>query len=376
MKNYNFLTKKVVAFAIALAIIVAGIVSFIIAGFNFGVDFTGGTKLTLQMKKAPTDADLKEIETIVKDYLKEENFVSLVQSSSNKKTVIITVKTPESFDAIAKAEIMKVYGIDEAALGEASIGENDVVSYTFAAKADKKADIEKALNALDKDNEVFKSASLSGEKVTVSYVSETYTAKMLKKIESIEKFEFSADPDESTISKNRAAAQTKTALFAAAIAIVLMLVYITFRFKQISSGFASVICLFFNLFVMFACFSIFQWEMTLDVIPACLTILGYSINSTIVIFDRIRENSAIDGAVFDDAANAAVHATLLRSVNTTITTLITIVLVYILGVPSIKAFALPLIIGVLAGLFSSVFLASPLWAVLRKPKAAVVAEEK
>ncbi len=367
MKNYNFLTKKTVAFAIAIAIVVAGIVSFFVAGFNFGVDFTGGTKLTLQLKDAPNAAAIDDIEATVKEYLGEDNFVSLLQSSSNKKTVIITVKTPDSFDAKVKAEICKLYGITEDDLGEVVNNEEESTSaYTFVSKKDIKADVEKALNALDKDNPVFEDVTRSGDNVTVTYVSKTYTQKMLDKIES--KYEFKADPDESTISKNRASAQTTTALFAAAIAIVLMLVYITFRFKQISSGLASVICLFFNLFVMFAFFSFFQWEMTLDVIPACLTILGYSINATIVIFDRIRENFALDGAVFADAANSAVHSTLLRSINTTITTLITIVLVYFLGVESIKAFALPLIIGIVAGLFSSVFLASPLWAVLRKDK--------
>ncbi len=366
MKNYNFLAKKTVAFIIAAVIVVAGLVSFIAAGFNFGVDFTGGTKLTLQLKDAPSAADVDEIEKIVKEYLGEENFVSIVNTSSNKRTVIVTVKTPASFDAAVRAEICKVYGVTEDALTAGELAEDNTTTYSFSAKEDKKADIEKALNALDKDNAVFKSAKLADGKVTVTYVSETYTQKTLNKIES--KFAFKAEPDESTISRNRASAQTTTALIAAAIAIVLMLVYITVRFKQVSSGVSAVICLFFNLYVMFTCFSIFGWEMTLDVIPACLTILGYSINSTIVIFDRIRENFALDGAVFEDAANSAVHSTLLRSINTTITTLITIVLVYILGVESIKAFALPLIIGIIAGLFSSVFLASPLWAVLRKDK--------
>ncbi len=369
MKNYNFLTKKTIAFAIAIAIVIAGIVSFIAAGFNFGVDFTGGTKLTLQLKDTPNSTQLDDIEATVKQYLGKDNFVSILQSSSNKKTVIITVKTPASFDAAVRAEICKLYGITEKDLGSVVNDEEaGTSSYTFATKKDVKAEIEKALNALDiepdAENPIFKDAKLADGKVTITYVSETYTQKMLDKIES--KYAFKAEPDESTISKNRASAQTSTALFAAAIAIVLMLVYITLRFKQVSSGIASVICLFFNLFVMFTCFSIFQWEMTLDVIPACLTILGYSINSTIVIFDRIRENYTADDSSFDNAANAAVHSTLLRSVNTTITTLITIVLVYFLGVESIKAFALPLIIGIIAGLFSSVMLASPLWAVLRK----------
>jgi preprotein translocase subunit SecF len=102
-------------------------------------------------------------------------------------------------------------------------------------------------------------------------------------------------------------------------------------------------------------------------IAACLTILGYSINATIVVFDRVRENNnKFKLASFEDNANLAVNQTLARSINTTITTLLTIGMVYILGVDSIKNFALPIIVGIIAGVFSSVFLGAPLWCMLNK----------
>lgn len=372
MKNFDFLAKKNISFIITAVLLVAGLVSFIAIGFNMGVDFTGGSKITVQLKDKPDSAAIDAIETIVKDEVGAENFVSVINSTANPKTVIITIKTIESFDKLIREEIASLYGVEADDLGDKNLATDskgvEYASLTFKTSATVSEDDVKAkLNALDTDakNGVFKDLSADAEKgtVTVEFFSASAEQKIVDKIG--ESYTVSSD-EVSAISKNRAAAQTRTALIAAAVAIVLMLVYITFRFKQIASGLASVLCLFFNLFIMFTFYAIFQWELTLDIIPACLTILGYSINATIVIFDRIRENHAKDNSSFDASANSGVHSTLLRSVNTTVTTLITIVLVYILGVESIKAFALPLIIGIVAGLFSSVFLSAPIWAVLRK----------
>ncbi|MBR6593964.1 MAG: protein translocase subunit SecF [Clostridia bacterium] len=366
MTKYNFMKKKTVAFIITAVILVAGLASFFIGGFNMGVDFTGGSKITMQMEKTPAKADIDTIETLVKDVVGADNFVSIVHSTSNNKTVIVTVKSMTSFDAQIIDAIAALYGITADQVGDktATSDEDEEYAY-FTFESDKdlgEEAVKDAINAVDADS--FKSVSVKDGKVTINYYSTSYEQKIIDAINADEALEI-ANEDISTISKNRASAQTKTALIAAAVAIVLMLVYITFRFKQIESGLSSVLCLFFNLFVMFAFYSILRWELTLDIIPACLTILGYSINATIVIFDRIRENLKKE-TDFEAASNSGVHSTLLRSINTTITTLITIVLVYILGVESIKAFALPLIIGILAGLFSSVFLSAPIWAVLRK----------
>ncbi len=370
MKNYDFLKKKNIAFIIAAVLLVVGLVSFIVSGFNMGVDFTGGSKITMQMEKVPTDGDLDKIEQYVKDVVGKDNFVSLIQSTSNAKTVIVTVKSVTAFDTRVIDALSKAYGVSADAIGEKTTttdSEGNEYAY-FSFEVTEGTDVDKetvkaALNALNSDSEVYKSVSVEKNVVTVNYYSTSYESMIVDKVNADEALEI-ANEDISTISKNRASAQTKTALIAAAIAIVLMLVYITFRFKQIASGLSSVICLFFNLFVMFTFYSIFKWEMTLDIIPACLTILGYSINATIVIFDRIRENN-VKELDFEVAANEGVKATTLRSINTTVTTLITVVLVYILGVESIKAFALPLIIGIVAGLFSSVFLSAPLWSVFK-----------
>ena len=106
-----------------------------------------------------------------------------------------------------------------------------------------------------------------------------------------------------------------------------------------------------------------------------LTIVGYSINATIVVFDRIRENTRfLKKETFANIVNTSIWQTMARSVNTTVTTLIVLVALYILGVPSIKEFALPLIVGVVCGCYSSVFLSGQFWVLFKGKSAKVVAK--
>lgn len=368
MSKFNFIAKKHIAFIISAVLLLVGIVSFVISGFNLGVDFVGGAKVSVTFEKEPDDKQLAAIEEEVKHLVGADKVMDVAKSSADKKTVIVTVSSLGSFDKDVAKALANVYDVSEAAVGSRIVNSEDSTTYfTFKLNPDNqvgKADVKEALDALiEGDSEVFESLKTSDESVTVYYNSTSYEQLIVDSVDDLNGLKV-VEQEINTISKNRASAQTKVALWAAVFAIVLMFIYIAIRFAQFSSALAAVVCLFFNLFVMFAFYSVFGWELTLDIIPACLTILGYSINATIVIFDRIRENLKQD-ANFNVAANSGVHSTMLRSLNTTITTLITIVLVYILGVESIRAFALPLIIGIVAGLFSSVFLAAPLWGVFK-----------
>lgn len=156
-----------------------------------------------------------------------------------------------------------------------------------------------------------------------------------------------------------------------AIAALLMLLYITFRF-EVLSGIAAVIALIHDLLIMIAFYAIFRIPVNTSFIAAILTILGYSINATIVIFDRIRENSrqAAKNETFFGVVNRSIKQTFARSVNTSLTTLFTLVVLYIIGVDSIKEFALPLIVGIIAGTYSSVFISGSIWAMLKGDKKA------
>lgn len=157
-----------------------------------------------------------------------------------------------------------------------------------------------------------------------------------------------------------------SAFLAVIIAVALMLVYISVRFEFLS-GCAAVLALVHDVLVMLSFYSIFQVPINTTFIAAILTILGYSINATIVLFDRVRENQKLTRKeAFSNIINASVWQTMRRSLNTSITTLATIVVLFFVGVDSIKEFALPITIGIVAGFWSSVFLSGNFWIFFKK----------
>jgi preprotein translocase SecF subunit len=145
-----------------------------------------------------------------------------------------------------------------------------------------------------------------------------------------------------------------------------MLAYITFRF-ELRFGIAAIIALIHDVLFMLSVYSILRIPVNSPFVAAILTILGYSINDTIVVFDRIRENlRLLKKNNFAEVANISISQTLSRSINTSVTTLVTIVALYVLGVEQIREFALPLMAGVLGGTYSSIFIASPAWVMLKE----------
>ena len=159
------------------------------------------------------------------------------------------------------------------------------------------------------------------------------------------------------------------AIWASVIALICMLLYIWVRFRDVRFGAASVIALLHDALVIVSCYALTRISVGGTFIAAILTIIGYSINATIVIFDRIRENLRTMGkASLEDIVNKSVTQTLSRSVFTSLTTFITVLMLYILGVASIKDFALPLMTGVICGTYSSIFLAGNLWYMFRQIK--------
>ncbi len=160
----------------------------------------------------------------------------------------------------------------------------------------------------------------------------------------------------------------KNAITSVAIATVLMLIYIAIRF-DFHSGLAAVLALIHDVAVMLAFMVILRdfIELNSSFIAAALTIVGYSINDTIVIFDRIRENAKNKPELPKvEVVNLSIKESLGRTIMTSITTLVTILALYILGVPAIKEFALPIIVGVLAGTYSSNLISGYIWAWLEE----------
>jgi preprotein translocase SecF subunit len=150
------------------------------------------------------------------------------------------------------------------------------------------------------------------------------------------------------------------ALIAIGISIAGILIYIWIRF-EFRFGAAAILALIHDVLVTLGIYAIFNREINTSTIAAILTIIGYSLNDTIVVFDRIRENTPLTGRLgYSRVVNDSVNVTLSRSINTSLTTLFPVVLLLMLGTSALKDFALALTIGIISGTYSSIFFASPI----------------
>lgn len=268
-------------FGISIAVMIIGLFMMFTKGLNYGIDFTGGTMIQIEMGQKVSVADLEK--TIAKFDLKPE-----ILHVGEAKTEVM-IKTTEALDT----------------------GKRDEVFNTIA-------------EAYKLNQDAFRGSEQFGPAV----------GKELQ----------------------------QKALIAIAIASVGMLAYITLRF-QFVYGVAAITALLHDILILLSVYAIFQIPVNSPFIAAILTVVGYSINDTIVVFDRIREKlREKKKESFADVANASIQSTLARSINTSLTTVIVISGLYVFGVESIKTFSLPLIVGIAVGTFSSIFIASPIWA--------------
>ncbi len=283
-----FLSKTKYFLILSGVIILLGLIMGVVnGGLNLGIDFTGGSILTVDLKKAFNDQDVVD---------------ALGKSGVDPATVQIVHGGDKGNEAVIRLQLMPETTDMKALRASIVSSLEDKYPGAYAGEVENVG------------------GTTSGEIVTNAFLS-------------------------------------------VIIAAVLMLVYIWIRFA-LYSGIAGVIALIHDVLIMTAFVSITRLQINSSYIAACLTIVGYSINDTIVVFDRIRENNRRFGAKEiprTQVADLSIKETLPRTINTSLTTLITISAVYILGVQSIKEFALPIIVGLISGTYSSIFIASPIW---------------
>ena len=169
-----------------------------------------------------------------------------------------------------------------------------------------------------------------------------------------------------SISGAVSAEMKQDAFVAVIIATVLMLLYIWFRFKDIKFAASAIMALVHDVLVVLTFYAIAKWSVGSTFIACMLTIVGYSINATIVIFDRIRENLATKSSKqsLEEIVNRSITQTFTRSINTSLTTFVMVFVLFLLGVSSIREFALPLMVGIVCGTYSSVCVTGALWYVM------------
>ncbi|MEX2461470.1 MAG: protein translocase subunit SecF [Paenibacillaceae bacterium] len=174
--------------------------------------------------------------------------------------------------------------------------------------------------------------------------------------------------EENTVDTELAKELALHAIVAVLIASLGIIIYVSIRFEW-RFAIAAIVALLHDAFIVVSMFSIFQWEVNLPFVAAVLTIIGFSINDTIVIFDRVRENLRFTKIKnFDDLSelvNRSTWQTMTRSINTMLTVLIGAVSLFIFGSEAIRLFSLAMIVGLACGAYSSIFIASPLWLVMK-----------
>lgn len=178
------------------------------------------------------------------------------------------------------------------------------------------------------------------------------------------------EPNVNTVSSEIGKELAKNAIKSVIIASIGIIIYVTFRFEW-RMGLTSVLSLLHDAFLIIAFFSIFRLEVDVTFIAAVLTIIGYSINDTIVTFDRVRENLHKIKVIttpeqIDHIVNSSIRQTMTRSINTVLTVIIVVIALMLLGASSIFNFSVALLVGLISGVFSSIFIAVPLWGILKK----------
>lgn len=304
----NLYSKRYYFFILSALIFLAGIVSYFIYGFNLDIQFEGGTVIEMRANKDTfNESNTQQVTAEVTD---------LVQKAVGKSAL---VQKSTAFDASSNNSSYDVIKI--------SIGSLDTLSNEELAKV--------------KDS-VIKELKLDADTAVISE-------------ESVEPF----------IGKEI----MQNGLTAILIAFVLIILYVWFRFKVmsgLSAGVFAVVGVLHDVLIMISVYLIFQLPLNESFIAAILTVVGYSMNDTIIIYDRIRENSRLLKKVpLPELVNKSIIQTLNRSINTVVTSLIAITTVYVFakiyGITSIAEFSFPLIIGIATGCYSSIFIASPLY---------------
>lgn len=411
--DFHLVERRKIIFAIPIAVVVLAVVMMIIFRFtigtalNLGTDFTGGYSVDIKLGNALTDSNYTDYYSQI-----EEVFERIEDENGNIYKVNISgamQRQGSGDDASIHVKYASVNGVSESEMSRLvnpaiiTALENRILKKVPNVKIDGNiitVAYDEVINADNADSpfETLKNAFLDGlEKLNADNNSNiTVTDSSIVRDESDAKkivitssspivnskglrsdittlMSMTDNYSGSVTGGNLVGATVSTellfnAVLAVVLALIFMLCYIGLRF-QLSSGLACIIALFHDILMMFAFMAIFHIEINSTFIAALITILGYSINNSIILFDRVRENMKsvyVKKFTPEEVANRSIRETLLRSINTTITTLIMIAMVAIIGVSDIRIFAFPIIIGLLSGTFSSVCIAPSFWALFQR----------
>lgn len=332
---YQIIQKRKIWLSISSVLVVASIIALALWGLNFGIDFTGGSLLEVEYKDGRPAVN--NIQTALNDL----ELGSLIVQPVNDKGVLLRFQDTSEKKHQETLERLNSLVDDGSEVVEEDSGMKEV-----------DIGVDSEGNTVVTDSEESQSVVLSGlEELRYDSVGPTIGAELKQK--------------------------SVTAIIVVLIAIVL---YIAWAFRKVSKpvaswkfGLSAIVALFHDVIITMGVFAIlgrfFGIEINSAFVAAILTVLGYSVNDTIVVFDRIRESLPKSEDDFEGTVNTSVNSTITRSINTSVTTLLVLVSILIFGGNTIRDFVLALSIGVFVGTYSSIFLASPvlvLWEKMNK----------
>jgi len=279
----DFIGKRRIWFIISAVAILAGIAGYFVqGGFNFGIDFLGGTLIEVQFDQDVGSSDIRAV-------LEDEGYGSSIVQQTDSDKYIIRIKAEELGKPINTEEKVSI------------------------------------LDALD-----------DGIGINRELLQDR------------------------TVDPGFGSVLIRNALIAMAISLAGILIYVWIRF-EFRFGATAIVTLAHDVLITLGVYAILNREINTSTIAALLTIIGYSLNDTIVVFDRIRENTPQSRTIgYSGVVNNSINMTLSRSINTSVTTLFPIIILLILGTTALKDFALALVIGIISGTYSSIFFASPI----------------
>ena len=289
----DFLKWRRFAYFVSAVLIVTSIISFVMHGLNFGIDFRGGSLIQVRF---PVEFEGKPVD---------------------EQAIRIIMERPDLHQRTSQIVIQQVRG--------GAADKREFIINTEKMKDDDLAAINKAFQ-----EELGMAGGTEGI-VRVEQVGPAVGERLQKQ-----------------------------ALMALSVALLCILIYITYRF-EFRFGVAAVIALIHDCLITLGFFSLLGREISIPVVAALLTIIGYSLNDTIVISDRIRENfSLLRKSPFPDLVNTSLNQSFSRTINTSLTTLFPVTCLWLLGGPMLENFGFALFIGVLVGTYSSIFVVSPI----------------
>ena len=345
--NYNFIGFRKKAYLISLSIIVLGFIFYIInGGFNWGIDFQGGIKLQVRFEKPLTIQDIEKIRSSLSAEVKS--------IGTKNDTFIIQRKTPnflkEKEMLLKKArKENKIFKSIDDVMKYLKMGDNlkkEFTKYFSINDEDGKININTAPIIVVKS----KISNLMTQDIVNMYkktLNDIFKDKNKITIEGI-----------SLIGPSIGKKYQSTAIWALFFAIIGILIYVSFRFEFVYS-IGAILALIHDVLITLTVFAIFKLEINLPVIVALLTLIGYSLNDTIVVDDRIREIRKYQKGTLESLINIAVNKTLSRTVLTSLTTFAVVLSLFLFSGTVLKNFSIAFLVGIITGTYSSIYIAAP-----------------